>query len=95
MPRRDPVEFDDYAAMLRRMIAGAGRRVANADPEDLATLRELRAAMDEAIRAGVIGLRGQGHSWASIARPLGVTRQAVFLQYRENNNEEGSDHADR
>jgi hypothetical protein len=63
------------------MIRGAGRRVADADPEDLARMRELRAELDAAIVAGVTGLRDQGHSWASIARPLGITRQAVFLQY--------------
>jgi hypothetical protein len=83
MARRDPVEFDEYAAMLRRMIRGAGRRVAEADPEDLAAMRELRAELDAAIGDGVRGLRHQGHSWADIARPLGITRQAVFLQYRE------------
>lgn len=62
--------------MLTRMVRAYGRRVANADPEDLATMTALRAEVDRAIEVAVQGQR-ERHSWTEIAAPLGVTRQAA------------------
>ena len=79
MPRQ--VELPEYVGMLRRTMAAAGRRGATCDPEDLALLVGLRADLEAAITAAVHGLHDQGRSYADIAAPLGVTRQAVHAQY--------------
>lgn len=82
MPAAPKVETAEYVAMLRRMIAAAGRRVAAGDAWDLAELVTLRASLDDAIHTAVVGLREQsGHSWAEIARPLGVTKQAAAQRW--------------
>ena len=75
------VETPDYLAMMRRMIRAAGRRVAQADPEDLATLVELREALDLAVADAVAGQRAGGASWADVARGLGCTRQSAHERY--------------
>lgn len=68
--------------MLRRMIAAHGRRVADADPEDLAALLALRDALDDAVAAAVLGQRARhGRSWADIARATGTTRQAAQMRW--------------
>lgn len=75
-------ETPEYAAMLRRMIAAYGRRVADADDVDLAEMVELRDALDAAIEAAVIGQREHhGASWADVARGLGVSRQYAQRRY--------------
>lgn len=70
-----------YLAMVRRMIRGAGRRVAGADPEDLAELVRLREAVDAAVLDAVRGQRAQGITWQSIGDALGVTKQAAILRW--------------
>ena len=75
------VETPEYLAMMRRMIRAAGRRVAGADPEDLAQLVELRDALDAAIADAVAGQREMGSSWADIARGLGCTRQSAHERF--------------
>jgi hypothetical protein len=80
--RRGPVETPEYAAMVRRMLLAHGRRVADADPEDLAEMVALREVLEAAIGDAVRGQRARhGRSWADLARCLGVTRQAVYLRY--------------
>lgn len=74
-------EIPDYAAFVRRSIRGHGRRVGDADPEDLVELLELREVVEEAIADAVAGQRANGFSWAQIARGLGVTRQAAQMRY--------------
>lgn len=75
-------ETSEYAAMMRRMIAAHGRRVADADPEDLAELVALRDVLDEAIGQAVVGMRERnGFSWGQIGRALGVTRQSAQERY--------------
>ena len=37
----------------------------------------LATDLDQAINEAVTGLREFGYSWADIARPLGITRQAA------------------
>lgn len=76
------VETPDFAKMLGRMIKAHGRRVADADPEDLADLLALQAVLDAAIAAAVTGQRDQlGRSWADIATAAGTTRQAAFQRW--------------
>ena len=71
-------ETTEYAGMLRRMIRAYGRRVGDADVEDLATMLELRRQLDDSIQAAVDAQREQhGRSWADIARATGSTRQAA------------------
>lgn len=77
------IETPEYAAMMRRMIRAHGRRVAQADPIDLADLAALREVLDEALGVAVAGLRAQGNSWAAIAEGLGVTRQTAWEAYRD------------
>lgn len=80
-------ETFEYAAMMRRMIRAHGRRVAHADPEDLAELIALHDELDAAIADAVAGQRNTyGRSWADIARGTGTTRQAAQMRYgRETN----------
>jgi hypothetical protein len=72
------VETPEYLGMVGRMIRSAGRRVGDADPEDLEQLLALRAQLDDAIRDAVATQRGvHGRSWADIARATGTTRQGA------------------
>jgi hypothetical protein len=75
--RRDVVENDQYAAFARRIIRAHGRRIAAGDVAALEGLVRLSLDIDDAIRDAVAGLRAFGYSWAEIAAPLGVTRQAA------------------
>ena len=75
-PRR-VVENDDYAAFARRVIRAYARRIATGDIEALAAMTVLATDLDQAINDAVTGLRACGYSWAEIARPLGITRQAA------------------
>lgn len=78
-PKRPPrvVENDEYAAFARRVIRAYGRRIATGDVEALLDLATISAEIDRAFTTAITGLRQQGHSWADIARPLGITRQAA------------------
>lgn len=76
-------EIPEYAAAVRRMIRAHGRRVGDADPEDLPELLELRDVVDAAIADAVAGQREAGFSWAQIARGLGTTRQAAQQRFSE------------
>ncbi len=75
--RRRPVENDEYARFIRRVVRAHSRRVAGGDVDALADMTGLAAELDEAIGQAVIGLRGAGYSWAEIGSRLGVTRQAA------------------
>ena len=79
-PKRER-ETPEYAGMVRRIIAAHGRRVADADPEDLAELVAMRASLDQAVQVAVEGMRDRGLSWAEIGRGLGVTRQAAHAMW--------------
>lgn len=70
-------ETPEYAGMVRRIIAAHGRRVGQADPEDLAELVAMRGDLEAAIADGVRGLRAAGVSWAKIGRGLGISRQGA------------------
>lgn len=80
--QRAPIEATDYAAMMRRMLKAHGRRVADADVEDLQELIELQGALDEAIAYAITESRGRhGRSWTDIARAAGTTKQAAFQRW--------------
>jgi hypothetical protein len=71
------VENDDYAAFLRRVLRAYSRRIASGDIEALAYLAEIAEELHTVTCHAVTGLRAYGYSWADIARPLGITRQAA------------------
>lgn len=75
------VETNEYLQAAKRFIRAAGRRVAVGDEVDLAEMLTLQAVLDEAIQAGVDGMRQQGHSWAYIAAGAGTSRQAAFQRW--------------
>ena len=75
--RQRPVENDEYASFVRRVLRAHARRVAAGDVDALADMTELATELDEAITQAVTGLRNAGYSWAEIAARLGVTRQAA------------------
>jgi DNA invertase Pin-like site-specific DNA recombinase len=79
--RRRERETPEYAGAVRRFIKAHGRRVADADPEDLADLVALVDVVDQAVAVAVRGLREQGHSWSAIARGLGITKQAAQQRF--------------
>lgn len=79
---RRPVEATDYAAMMRRLIRAYGRRVADADVEDLADMLAVRAELDEAIASAVrVSRERWGRSWADIGRAAGVTKQTAHERW--------------
>jgi hypothetical protein len=70
-------ETPDVTAATVRLIRSVGKRVAWEDPEDLAYLLKLDAALKEAWRTAVDGLRTHGATDRQIGQALGTTRQAV------------------
>lgn len=77
-----PVETSEYVGMLRRTIRALGRRVADGDPVDLGAAVQLRAELDEVIRASVLEMRSSsGFSWQQIADELGITRQGAYQRF--------------
>jgi hypothetical protein len=75
--RRNPVENDEFAAFLRRVIRAYSRRVSAGDIDAIIGMANLSAELDTAIRDAITGLREHGYSWADIGTRLGVTRQAA------------------
>lgn len=70
----------DYAAMMGRLVARYGQRLAEADYPDLADAIEIRDQLDDAIRAGVRA-QAERTSWAQVAIGLGVTRQGAWRRW--------------
>lgn len=82
MTRTEPVETMEYAAMMRRMLRAYARRVADADPDDLAVMVAIRDELDELVDDTVRAMRARnGWSWAELASALGTTRQAAHKRY--------------
>lgn len=79
-PKRH-TENDDYFAFTRRVLAAAAVRAGEADPEDFAAMVELSKVLDDAIGRAAVALNGSGRSWADIAAPLGITRQAALKRW--------------
>lgn len=64
---------DEYFRFLQRTLAGAGRRVAEADRFQLTELMRLREHLDEAIEFAIAGLRNDSEapaSWSDIGRAM-------------------------
>ena len=70
-------DHGEYSAFARRAVRAMGRRVADSDPDDLVLMLALRAELDDAITAAVVGQRQAGFTWSQIADVLGVSRQAA------------------
>jgi predicted DNA-binding protein (UPF0278 family) len=75
--RRRPVENDEYARFVQRVVRAYAKWVAGGDVDALADMAALATELDAAIAQAVIGLRKTGYSWAEIAARLGVSRQAA------------------
>jgi hypothetical protein len=75
------VENDAYAAFCRRIVAAAGRRIAEGDIDGLSDLIGLHRDTDQAIRTAVAGLRRRGHSWSQIGSRLHISRQAAHQRW--------------
>ena len=74
---RPVVENDAYAAFIRRVLRAYSRRIAHGDIEAVTAMTALADQLDTAITDAITRLRACGYSWADIARPLGLTRQAA------------------
>lgn len=82
MSGRRERETPEYAGMVRRVIRAHGRRVADADPEDLAELVAMHEVLDQAIKDAVVGMRANyGVSWTRIGRAVGLTKQGAQQRY--------------
>lgn len=79
--KRKTVETLPYIDFARRVIRGAGRRVADADEFELAALVELRRDLEYAIGEAIAGQRAYGRSWQHIGDALGISRQAAHERY--------------
>lgn len=93
-PRRRKRHRDntDFAAMIRRMIAAHGRRVAFGDEADLAELIELHRAVDDAVSHAVVELHDrQGFPWSTIAQATGITRQSAWERWGKRRASDGTD----
>lgn len=76
--RQRSTETLEFAAMMRRMVAAHGRRVADGDVEDLADLLALVDLLQDVVTDAVRASRVRsGRSWSDIARAAGTTRQAA------------------
>jgi hypothetical protein len=72
------VETMEYAAMMRRMLAGWERRLGDADLVDIEELATFRGEVERALWRVVAVSRDEGRSWTEIGEALGgVTRQAA------------------
>lgn len=67
--------------MSARILSAAGRRVAEADIDDLAGLIALRQLVEHAITTAIGGLREAGVTWEEIGEVVGTTRQAALMRY--------------
>jgi hypothetical protein len=73
--------------MVTRMIRAYGRRVANADMEDLTDMVAMRALLDDAITAAVSHLRDHHEfSWTAIGEAVGTSKQAAQQRYGRKDN---------
>ena len=79
--RQRTIDTNAYLRMTARMLAAAGRRVADADPDELQQLLALRDAVDAAVLNAVRGLRASGATWQDIGDAIGVTRQAAIMRW--------------
>lgn len=80
--QRTEYETEVYTAMLRRMVKGLGRRVAEGNPDDLAGAVELARLLDETIgEAARRMVDEQGLTWQQLGDALGMTRQGAYQRF--------------
>ena len=80
--RKQTYETTEFAAMLGRMITAYGRRVGDADPEDLSEMLELHRRFEQIVGDAVRQQRERhGRSWADIGAAAGTTRQAAQMRW--------------
>jgi len=71
-----------FAAAVARMIRAFGKRVGQADMEDLQELLELQEVLNEVTGEAVRQVRKNGgYSWTAIGRAAGMTRQAAHEKW--------------
>ncbi len=78
------VETPEFLGMVRRMLRAAGKRVADADEEELRQLVAMREELDIAITAAVQGQNARGVSWAKIGEATGMARQSAHARWGSN-----------
>lgn len=76
-----PGDHTEFMAFTRRILRAASRRMSMADPEDLADLVALRAAVDEAIDNAAKSVHAGGSSWTQIGAATGMSRQAAHQRW--------------
>lgn len=75
---------DEFAAFARRIIKAHSRRVGAGDVEALGDLVGLRDLIWLEIKQAAQQLHAEGYSWAEIARPLGISKQAAHQAFGVN-----------
>jgi hypothetical protein len=83
MSRKREYETPEYGRMMIRMIKAYGRRVSDADPEDLKVMADFARDAEIAVGETVARLRGQGCSWAYLAQGMGISRSAMQHRYEK------------
>lgn len=81
---RRQVEASEYVAMMVRIIYGFGYRVSE-DPAALVHLREIEAALRDAVNVGIYGANKLGdrpYGINELGSILGVSKQAVHKRVR-------------
>lgn len=77
-------EPSEYGKFARRILRGYGRRVGDADPEDLADLIALAGEVDALISTTIhTGRARWGWTWEDIGRAAGVGRSAAFQRWAQ------------
>lgn len=74
-------EAPQMEAMIRRSLMALARRAGEGDLEALEGMAQLDHDMTGLLGAAVAGYRSKGYSWAAVAVPLGVTRQAAQQRF--------------
>ena len=81
MPRRRRRTTNaEYLAFVLRILRAYSIR-AGQDDAALHDLNQLAAAVQESLAIAVIEQRANGRSWAQIAKPLEVSRQAAQMRF--------------
>jgi hypothetical protein len=82
MGRKRIYETTEYAGMMKRLVTAYGRRVGDADVEDLGEMLALQAHFQDVVAQAVQAQREvHGRSWADIAQAAGTTRQAAQMKW--------------
>ncbi|MBF6483833.1 hypothetical protein IU431_06635 [Nocardia otitidiscaviarum] len=70
--------FSEFAPFIRRVLVEWAREVALSDPDAFAEMVDIAAEFTDALAPTARALRkAGGFSWAEIAEPLGISRQAA------------------